>query len=83
MQGHQEELKARLREQLDAFLFFHLGADAEVAFREQPGALSISVQHRRVSPFEFTLDRHRLEDLLAKPDELERFLLHQLTLHRR
>lgn len=71
------------RQKLDQFVFFHLGSDARVEFREGPQELEIAIDHPRVHPFRFSLSPEQVRELLEEPSRLEDFLLDQLTLHRR
>lgn len=71
------------RRRLDAFVFFHLGYDAEVTWREEEGKLSVRLEHGRIHPIEFELDSSKLEELAADPHAGEEFLLEFLARHRR
>jgi hypothetical protein len=79
----KQELEREFREKLDLFCFFHLGADARVDVVEQQDQLRISVEHHRVEPFQFAVSFARLQQLLKEPDHLERFMLDEITPHRR
>ncbi|MFQ5929320.1 MAG: hypothetical protein ACE5MK_06450 [Acidobacteriota bacterium] len=65
------------------FCFFHLGSDAQLEVTEQGDNVHVAVKHRRVEPFEFNVAYQQLEELLSDSAKLERFLLEEVTPHRR
>ena len=77
------EALVRLRDQLDFFVFFHLGSDADVAFDTGDRDLRIAISHPRVRPFELQLTWERVAEMARSPEIFESFLLEQLTRHRR
>ncbi len=83
MKKRNSDLRAGFQEKLDAFVFFHLGADAGLSVEEQGEFLRFDVEHTRVEPFSFTVSFDQLQTFLDDPPGLEGFLLEQLTTHRR
>ena len=83
MKTKNSDLRGGFQEKLEAFVFFHLGADAGLSVEEQSGSLRCHVEHTRVEPFSFTVSFDQLKTFLDDPSGLERFLLEQLTPHRR
>lgn len=85
MQAGQEKsnLLAKFREKFDMFVFFHLGADAQIRIEEESDYCHVSIKHRRVNPFTFDILFAQIESLLQDPREFERFMLDQVTPHRR
>ncbi len=79
----KEHLKTRFQEKLDLFCFFHLGSDVQMNLREETDHLWISLQHHRIEPLEFSISYVQLEDFLEDTAQLERFLLEEITSHRR
>ena len=65
------------------FVFFHLGADARLSVEDQSDPIRCHVEHSRVEPFSFAVSLDQLKTFLDDPVGLERFLLEQLTSHRR
>jgi len=82
MESHLQ-LVRELRERLELFSFFHLGSDAEIRYQEDEGGLKVSISHRRVTPFEFTVPWAELEALAGAPDRFEALMLDYLTRYRR
>ncbi len=79
----KEQLKARFQEKLDLFCLFHLGSDVQMNLREETDHLWVSLQHHRIEPLEFRISYAQLEDFLKDTAQLERFLLEEITSHRR
>jgi len=79
----KEQLKARYQEKLDLFCLFHLGSDVQMNLREETDHLLVSLQHHRIEPLEFRISYSQLEDFLEDTAQLERFLLEEITSHRR
>ncbi len=79
----KEQLKARYQEKLDLFCLFHLGSDVQMNLREETDHLLVSLQHHRIEPLEFRISYAQLEDFLEDSAQLERFLLEEITSHRR
>ena len=77
------QLTSQFREKLDLFCFFHLGSDARVEVREENEQIRILIRHHRVTPFEFSITYGRLQELKDDSPALERFMLEQITPHRR
>jgi hypothetical protein len=73
----------RLREQLNFFVFFHLGADAEVSLKADEGNLRIAIAHDRIRPMSLELSWERACELAEAPEAFEMYMLEQLTSHRR
>lgn len=73
----------RLRERLDFFVFFHLGADAEVGLKASEDTLRIAISHQRVRPLTLELTWKRVGELAESPEAFETYMLDQLTSHRR
>ncbi len=73
----------RLREQLDFFVFFHLGADAEISLRACQGTLRIAIAHQRIRPLTLELTWERVGELAQSPEAFETYMLDRLTSHRR
>lgn len=76
-------LKQEFLEELRAFVFFHLGSDADVRIEDVSDGIGVSVKHRRVHGFHFTVKEDRLRDLLEDSSRLEEFLLDYLVTYRR
>ena len=79
----KKQLKVRFQEKLDLFCLFHLGSDVQMNLREETEHLLISLQHHRIEPLEFRISYAQLEDFLEDTAQLERFLLEEITSHRR
>ncbi len=79
----KEQLKARYQEKLDLFCLFHLGSDVQMNLREETDHLLVSLQHHRIEPLEFRISYAQLEEFLEDTAQLERFLLEEITSHRR
>ncbi len=79
----KEQLKARYQEKLDLFCLFHLGSDVQMNLREETDHLWVSLQHHRIEPLEFRISYAQLEEFLEDTAQLERFLLEEITSHRR
>lgn len=77
------ETVSKFRQRLDLFIFFHLGADAQVSVEEGAGALLVSIAHRRVEPFSLQVAFSRVHALLNDSRGVENFMLEQLMPHRR
>ena len=54
-----------------------------MSLREETDHLRISLQHHRIEPLEFSIAYAQLEDFLEDTAQLERFLLEEITSHRR
>ncbi len=65
------------------FCLFHLGSDVQMNLSEEKDHLRISLQHHRIEPLEFPIAYAQLEDFLEDTAQLERFLLEEITSHRR
>ena len=50
---------------------------------EEADQLVVSLQHHRIEPLEFRIAYPQLEDFLEDTAQLERFLLEEITSHRR
>lgn len=74
---------AEFKEQLDFFVFFHLGSDAVVRCDRSPAGVEVSISHPRIEDFQFRLASEELAALVGDSDQLEEFLLGHLTRHRR
>jgi hypothetical protein len=68
---------------LDLFCLFHLGSDVQLNLEEEEDQLVVSLQHHRIEPLEFRISYAQLEDFLEDTAQLERFLLEEITSHRR
>ncbi len=79
----KEQLKARFQEKLDLFCLFHLGSDVQMNLREEAGQVVVSLQHHRIESLEFRIAYPQLEEFLDDTAQLERFLLEEITSHRR
>ncbi len=79
----KEHLKTGFQEKLDLFCLFHLGSDVQMNLREETDHLWVSLQHHRIEPLEFRISYAQLEDFLEDTAQLERFLLEEITSHRR
>jgi hypothetical protein len=83
LDSRNDGLPDELASELDAFVFFHLGSDAEVAVRGQSDGFRLSIRHRRVSPIEVDLDSRKIADFCRRTELFEEFLLDLLTRRRR
>ncbi len=79
----KEQLKAEFQEKLDLFCLFHLGSDIQVELREETDHLWISLEHHRIEPVQFSISYPQLQEFLTDSAQLERFLLEEITSHRR
>jgi hypothetical protein len=77
-----DRLLAEFRDQMDQFVFFHLGSDAQVRVDSGRDGIRVFVEHNRVHPFQFQATRDKIERLL-KSEEFEDFMLELLVRHRR
>ncbi len=50
---------------------------------EEADQLVVSLQHHRIEPVEFRISCAQLQDFLEDTAQLERFLLEEITSHRR
>lgn len=73
----------QFRQLLDGFIFFHLGADAEVEVDAGDNGVVIKIKHSRVRPFQWKLDFSVLDRLAGDPQRFEEVMLDHLTRHRR
>lgn len=73
----------KFRQRLDFFVFFHLGADADVRLEPSSETLQVTISHRRVRPMRLTLAWGEIAELVGSPEAFERYMLGQLTHHRR
>jgi hypothetical protein len=79
----KEQLKAEFQEKLDLFCLFHLGSDVQVELREETDHLWVLLEHHRIDPVQFRIPYPQLQEFLADSAQLERFLLEEITSHRR
>ena len=79
----KEQLSQQFQEKLELFCFFHLGSDVEMELIEEENQLRVSLRQHRIEPFTFSLAYDQLEELLADSVKLERFMLNEITPHRR
>lgn len=70
-------------QKLNAFVFFHLGANANCTIEQAASSLKVSLEHPRIEPFSFQIDCNELAEMLKNHQDFEDFMLHQLTRHRR
>ncbi len=82
MTSDQQLLTENFFEKLRLFSFFHLGSDAEISLVDEPEGITVSIAHRRVSPFRFSLSWEELRELLELPSAFEDFMLGELMRHR-
>ena len=75
--------RQQLIQDLDAFVFFHLGSNAGVGVEETSGGLSVRLEHRRIQSFQFSLSELEIDSFAHDPESFEEFLLDHLTTHRR
>lgn len=78
-----ELLLKRFEEELDAFVFFHLGADARVTVTGGVSGVEIAVQHQRVHDFSAEIDSKQLRQMAEDPDYFETIMLEFLSRNRR
>ena len=78
-----EQLKAAFQEKLDLFCLFHLGSDVQLELREETDHLWVLLEHHRIDPVQFRIPYSQLQEFLADSAQLERFLLEEITSHRR
>ena len=79
----KSQLKERFQEKLSLFCFFHLGSDVQLEVVVQENQLWVTLEQHRITPLTFTLSYERLEEMLADSTELEKFMLNEITPHRR
>ncbi len=77
----EEDLRD-FRNQLDDFVFFHLGSDAVVETRAFEAALEVSIEHPRVRSFRFRIGESEMARLSSDPRSFEEFMLDHLTANR-
>ncbi|HUV13585.1 MAG TPA: hypothetical protein VMY18_08065 [Acidobacteriota bacterium] len=78
-----ELLLKRFEEELDAFVFFHLGADARVTITGGVSGVEIAVQHQRVYDFSAEIDAKQLRRMAEDHDYFETIMLDFLSKYRR
>jgi hypothetical protein len=71
------------REQLDRFVWFHLGFDAEVCIEDVAPEVQVSIRHARIETIAFRLDSDALRRMITDPEYFEEFMLTQLAAKRR
>jgi hypothetical protein len=76
-------LLKRFEEELDAFIFFHLGADARVAVTRGLTGIEIAVEHQRVHDFSVKIDSQQLQRMAEDAGYFETILLDCLSKYRR
>jgi hypothetical protein len=76
-------LGRRLQAELNLFVQFHLGFDANVVYAFSDKGMQVSIEHPRVQAFSFRLDLQEMRGLVDDPDLFEEFLLTHLTDHRK
>ncbi len=74
---------AHFLDHLQAFVFFHLGSDAVVRVETSDEGLDVFLEHNRIRPLRFSVNRVQLEEMQQNPLRLEDFLLDLLTANRR
>ena len=73
-----------LQERLEAFVFFHLGSDAQTSIVAGEGrGFKVEIRHPRVHPIRFTLDDDNRRRFVRDEAAFEEFMLTELTSHRR
>ena len=80
---YPELLLKQFEEELDAFVFFHLGADARVTVKGGVSGVGITVQHQRVHDFSAEFDSQQLRQMAEDPDYFETIMLDFLSKYRR
>lgn len=70
-------------QKLNAFVFFHLGADTTCKIEQNRLGVKVTLQHPRVHPFSFQIENDTLMRMLANNDEFEDFMLDKLARHRK
>ncbi len=73
----------QFRENLESFVFFHLGSDAKLEIRDGAASLRVELEHKRIHDLEFEIDAARLRRLVAEPTLFEEMMLEYLVSHRR
>ena len=71
------------REMLDAFVFFHLGSDAQIRVEVFEGGLRVGLEHSRVRPIGFTVGEAELAAMNRDSAVFEEFMLEHLVKRRR
>ncbi len=78
-----ELLPKRFEDELDAFVFFHLGADARVTITRGVSGVEIAIQHQRVHDFSAEIDSRQLQQMAEDPEYFETIMLDYLSKYRR
>jgi hypothetical protein len=66
------------RRYLEAFVFFHLGADAELSWSRDESGIEVGIEHSRIRPTRFRLSPDQLREMVDDSRK-EEFLLDVLT----
>jgi hypothetical protein len=72
-----------LKRELDAFVFFHLGSDADVSVSINHSRIHFSLDHNRIHSFSFSLSFEEFESITDQPEAFENVLLGYLAKHRK
>jgi hypothetical protein len=75
--------RAHFLDHLQAFVLFHLGSDAVVRVETSDEGLDVFLEHNRIRPVRFSVNRGQLKEMQQDPLRLEDFLLDLLTANRR
>ena len=78
-----ELLANSFKEELDAFVFFHLGADARVTVKSETAGIEIAVEHQRVHDFSVKIDPQQLQRMADDAGYFETIMLDCLSKYRR
>lgn len=70
--------EAAFRRYLEAFVFFHLGADARLGWSRDERGIEVGIEHSRIRPTRFRLSPDQLRKMVEDSQE-EEFLLDVLT----
>lgn len=70
--------EAGFRRYLEAFVFFHLGADARLSWSRDEGGIEVGIEHSRIRPTQFRLSADQLREMV-EDSRKEEFLLDVLT----
>ena len=78
-----ELLLKSFEKELDAFVFFHLGADARVTVNGGSAGIEIAVEHQRVHNFSVKIDSQQLQRMADDAGYFETIMLDCLSKYRR
>lgn len=83
MSAPQDSTINRFCQQLDEFIFFHLGSDAKQEIHCKEEGLQLCLEHPRIHAVTMQLSRREMTRLVGDRSRFETFFLDLLTSHRK